>query len=86
MLDFAGLVPPVEDVAEATGKDVVVAVAGADVLTTLHATVLVVVLEEAVGAAEVTVCCDCTGAEAPTGTVATGVTFDGGVAVVMVEF
>lgn len=90
--DFAGLVPP-EDAVDAIGRDAVVVVDGAEVLATLHATtVLVAVLEEAVGAAEVTVCCDCAGAEeeedaAAMGTAVTGTTFDdGGVAVVMVEF
>lgn len=62
MIDFAGLGPPrppVEaETAETVGRDAVDAEGGADVLTTLHATVvLVVVLEEAVAAAEVTVCC-----------------------------
>lgn len=60
MTDLTGLGPPgplVEDDFEAAGRDVVVAVDGADVLTTLHATVLVAVLEKAVVAAEVTVCC-----------------------------
>lgn len=91
MIDFDGLISPLPlveaAVVDATGKVVIVADGGTGVTPVLDATVLVVVIDEPVAAADVTVCgCGWTTLDDVTGAVVTGPAFDGGVAVVMVEF
>lgn len=73
MLASCFVLEPVEDAVDEAAVVLVVAVSGADGVTTFEATVVMVaVFEEAVGAADVTICWVAV--------------VDGGVAVVMVEF